>query len=76
MTTHGVRYPLAKLGTDFGDQAELGPLEIKAKQGIVLSIGSAERLPEFRVRIRCRIGRNVWEDAHVLDDPRFRSIVF
>lgn len=71
MTEDGVRYPVAKLGGEFGDQAELGPLEIKAKQGVVLSIGSAESLPEFRLRIRSRIGKDTWEDAHVLKDPRF-----
>jgi hypothetical protein len=76
VTADGVRYEVAKLGTNFGDSAELGPLEIRAKQGLVLSIGPADDLPEFRVRIRCRIGKDTWEDAHVLADPRFRLMVF
>lgn len=75
VTVDGVWYGVAKLGTDFGDSAELGPLEIKAKRGLVLGIGSAEDLPEFRVRIHCRIGKDVWEDAHVLVDPRFHNPV-
>jgi hypothetical protein len=75
LTADRVTYPVARLGGDQGDEAELGPLEIKAKQAFVLFIGSAERLPEFRVRIRCRVGKDAWEDAYVLDDPRFRSIV-
>ena len=76
VTADRVRYPVARLGADFGDEAELGPVEIKAKQGFVLSIGSAGDLPEFRVRIRCRIGKATWEDAYVLDDPRFHPNVF
>ena len=75
-TADGVRYPVARLGQEFADEAELGPLEIKAKQAFVLSIGSAEDLPQFRVRIKCRVGKDVWEDAYVLDDPRFHISVF
>ena len=75
VTEDRVRYPVARLGQDFRDEAELGPLEIKAKQGFVPSIGSADDLPEFRVRIRCRIGNDSWEDAF-LDDPRFHPNVF
>jgi hypothetical protein len=76
VTEDGVKYQVAKMGTDFGDSAEVGPLEIKAKQALVLSIGTAESLPEFRVRIKCRIGKDVWEDAHVLEDPRFHIGVY
>jgi hypothetical protein len=75
-TADRVRYPVACLGHDFEDEAELGPLEIKAKQAFVLRIGSAEDLPEFRVRIKTRIGKETWEDAFVLDDPRFHVNVF
>jgi hypothetical protein len=67
---------VARLGQDFGDEAELGPLEIKAKQGFVLSIGAADDLPEYRVRIRCRVGKDTWEDAYVLDDPRFHLGIY
>ena len=76
VTADGVQYPVARIGTEFGDQAELGPLGIRAKQGFVLSIGAGETLPEFRVRIRCRVGKDTWEDAHVLDDPRFHLGVY
>lgn len=76
VTGDGVEYAVAKLGTDFGDSAELGPLEIKARQGFVLSIGSADDLPDFRVRIRTRIGRDTWENAYVLDDPRFHIGIY
>lgn len=75
-TADRVRYPVARLGRDFGDEAELGPLEIKAKQAFVLAIGSAENLPEFRVRIKCRIGKETWDDAAVLPQPRFHGFVF
>lgn len=76
LTVDRVNYPVARLGQDFADEAELGPLEIKAKQGFVLSIGSAKKLPEFRVRIKCRIGKRSWEDSYVLDDPRIHTNVF
>jgi hypothetical protein len=76
MTSDGVHYAVARLGQEFGDEADLGRLEIRAKQGLVLSIGSADDLPEFRVRVRSRIGNDTWEDAYVLDDPRFHLNVF
>lgn len=76
VTTDGVRYPVAKLGGEYVDSADLGPLEIKARQGWVLGIGAAENLPQFRVRIHCRIGKDTWEDAYVLEDPRFHVNVF
>jgi len=75
-TADGVDYPVARLGQDFADEAELGPLGMKAKQAFVLCIGPAEMLPEFRVRIRCRIGKDSWEDAYVLDDPRFHIGIY
>ena len=76
ITADGVRYPVAKLGQEFEDQVDLGRLEIKEKQGVVLCIGSAEQLPEFRLRIQCRVGNARWDDAHVLEDPRFRIGVY
>ena len=76
VTSDRVRYPVARFGQDFADEAELGPLEIRAKQAFVLSIGSAEELPEFRVRFKCRAGKDAWDDADVLDDPRFHINVF
>ncbi|GAB7003941.1 hypothetical protein JCM18899A_14130 [Nocardioides sp. AN3] len=75
VTADGVTYPVARLGDDFGDETEVGPLEIRAKQGFILAMGSGESLPEFRVRIRTRIGKDTWEDAYVLGDPRFHVLV-
>lgn len=77
VTSDGVRYPVARLGQDFGDEAELGPLEIKAKQGLVLCVGSGERLPDFRVRVKFRIGNEKpWEDVYELDNPRPDADIF
>lgn len=75
-TVDGVRYPVAKMGADFADSAEVGPLEVRQKVALMLAIGSSESLPEFRLVIRCRIGRDSWEVAHVLDDPRFHIGIY
>lgn len=76
VTSDGVRYPVARLGQDFGDEAELGPLGIREKQGLVLSVGSVPHPPEFRVRIKVRIGKDRWEDVYDLDSPRFDAGIF
>jgi hypothetical protein len=40
---------------------------------LVLPIGPAEQLPEFRVRVVCCKGNDVWESSWLLDDPEFQS---
>ncbi len=50
-TPDRVRYPVARLGTEFDDHAELGPLPMGASSGLVLRVGATKTLPEFRVRV-------------------------
>jgi hypothetical protein len=76
VTADGVVYPVARMGGEFGDETEVGPLEMRAKHGFILTMGSGDSLPEFRVRIRTRIGKDTWEDVYVLDDPRFHINVY
>jgi hypothetical protein len=75
-TDDGVLYSVARLGGDCGGVAELGPLQLGHRQGFVLAIGSAEYLPEFRVRVVCRAGDDVWESSIELEDPRFHLNIF
>lgn len=75
-TDDGVLYDVARLGDDFGGEAELGPLELGHRQGFVLAIGSRRYLPDFRVRIACRAGDDSWESSVELEDPRFHVNVF
>lgn len=75
-TPDGVRYPVSLMGGDFGDTAELGPLVMGRAAVLVLAIGPAEQLPEFRVRVVCRKGQDSWESSILLDDPRFRINVY
>lgn len=72
----GLNFPVAPLGGGWGDRADLERLEIKSAKTFVLSIGSGQTLPEFRVRVECRIGTETWHDAIVLDDPRLGPTVF
>jgi hypothetical protein len=71
-----VRYKVARLGDEFGDAAELGPTELGHTSSLVLAIGSAEWLPEFRVRVVCRSGKDKWESSVELKDPRFHADVY
>ena len=75
-TPDGIRYPVALMGGDFGDTAELGPLAMGRAAGLVLSIGPAEQLPEFQVRVVCRKGQDSWESSRLLDDPRFHIGIY
>lgn len=72
-----LEYPVAALGHRFGDVADLGLIEVGDSKGFVLSIGSAERLPEFRVRVVCRRrDEEPWEITVKLEDPRFHIQLF
>lgn len=70
-TEDRIRYPVALMGGEFGDEAELGPLAMGQRAGLMLRIGPADELPEFRVRIKTRAGEDTWEETRLLDDPRF-----
>jgi len=68
-TPDRVRYPVARLGGDYGDEAELGPLAMGAAQGFLLRVGPTQMPPEFRVRISCRVGAETWPLSRLLE-PR------
>ena len=60
MTDDGLRYPVARVGTDWSDVADLGALALGQSGRFTLSVGSAQDLPEFWVRITCREGDDEW----------------
>lgn len=67
-----VRYPVALLGTEYGDQAELGPLPIGEARDFLLCVGpaSSTRPKDFRVRITCRAGSDKWTLSKALETRR------
>ena len=72
----GIRYPIAPVGQDWcEDEAELGPVAMGHAVRFVLSIGSREELPEFRVRVVSERGADRWERAVLLDPPRARPLL-
>lgn len=75
ITSDKVRYPIARLGTDFGDQAELGPLALGESQGLLLRVGPVPNPPDFRVRVTTRVGDENWTQSHALE-PRRTPQVF
>lgn len=66
----GIVHPVAPVGDDFADVAEIGPIPITAYERFVLSLGSNETLPDFRVRIVCTAGDESWPGSFALDPPR------
>lgn len=73
-----IRYPVARLGTDYSDQAELGPLNIGEARSFLLCVGPSLTAPpegpelnvrEFQVRIICRVGTRTWPLSRSLE-PR------
>jgi hypothetical protein len=69
---HGV----APVGVgDYTDVADLGGIPAAEYAKFVLSLGVAEDLPDFRVRMVCRIGDEEWSYNVPLDNPRKREPV-
>ena len=67
-TSDGVHYQLAVEGSDFAqDEIEVGPLSLGHEARFVLSVGTAESLPDFRVRVECRSGRDKWKSTRLLE---------
>ena len=66
----GITYPMAKTGMNWvTDEVELGPLGVTQEARFTLSVGAGSPLPTFRVRIRCRAGRDTWELVEELEEP-------
>ncbi len=68
-----IKYHIAKTGASEGwaeDQITYGPLALTQELHFTLSCGSAETLPEFRVRIKAQSGDDAWELVEVLPSPR------
>ncbi|WP_456695105.1 hypothetical protein [Aeromicrobium sp. P5_D10] len=66
-----ITYPVARRGTAYGDEADLGPIQIGQELAFVLCMGVSEVVPEFRVRVECRRGEDTWPSSHLLESPRF-----
>lgn len=60
VTEDGIRYPVARVGDDWSDAADLGELSLGQSGRFTLSVGSAHKLPEFWVRITCRNVDDEW----------------
>ena len=73
-TDDSVHYNVAATGrSDYGDEAEVGPLPLAARTRFTLAVGPwnpNERLPVFRIRIVCTstTGES-WELPFTLDPP-------
>lgn len=74
LTSDKVRYPIARLGTDFDDQAELGPLALGEARGLLLRVGPIPNPPEYRVRITSRAGGDTWSQSYLLEPRRTPQI--
>lgn len=68
-TLDRVRYPVARLGSEFGDNAELGRLPIGTAARLLLHVGTTTSPPEFRVDVVCRSDDETWT-VSVLLEPR------
>src|SRR6185437_8722079 len=67
----GITYGIAVTSaTDFQDQADLGQLAMAQEARFTLSYGSTPKLPEFRVRIVCRLGDEEWHLTQLLEEGR------
>jgi len=69
----GTTYPLAVTSRGTGwadDEIELGPLALGEETLFTLCCGSADELPEFRVRVETRSGPDSWKETMLLANPR------
>jgi hypothetical protein len=68
----GIIYPVAATGrTDFADSAEIGPIPLAQYARFTLKLGSAETLPDFRVKITCAAqDSEPWNIGQTLMTPR------
>lgn len=57
-------------GTGWADQIDLGPLRLGEEALFTLSCGSADVLPEFRVRVETKSGMDIWKETILLSNPR------
>ena len=72
-TTDRITYPIAFTdgGTGWAkDEVDLGSLGLNHEGRFTLSCGAAQFLPEFRVRVVCRQGTDLWDLALLLPSPR------
>lgn len=71
--TDRITYPIAVTGGGGGwadDEIDLGPVALGGTARFTLCCGAGEDLPELRVRIECRAGRDQWAVVQVLPTPR------
>jgi hypothetical protein len=72
-TPDRISHPIAAVGVDWSDAAELGKLALGEEKRFVLSIGTSAINgvePAYRVRIASVRGSDVWEQIRELDVPR------
>lgn len=66
----GITYPIARTGLNWAeDEIDLGPLAVTQEARFTLAVGPGSQLPTFRVRVKCRAGKDSWEMAEVLEKP-------
>jgi hypothetical protein len=73
-----IEYHIAVTGGGGGwaeDEITLGGLRLTQQARFTLSCGNAPTLPEFRVRIECRSGKDRWSIPYLLPSPRVPSSI-
>lgn len=69
-----ISHSVAAIGAEWADVAELGKLGLGEETRFALSIGTRginDAEPVYRVRIVCRRGTDMWEEAQELEAPRY-----
>lgn len=65
-----INHPVARIGAVYGDEAEIGPIAMGTYGRFTLSLGVRADLPEFRVKIVSKVGKEEWPSVVLLDQPR------
>ena len=66
-TEDGVRYPVAAMGGDVGDDADVGPIRRLEKRQFALFVGPRGQRPRFVVRATSVAGDDTWDHAFEFD---------
>lgn len=63
-------HPVARVGSDYDDEAEIGPIAMGSYGRFTLSLGPGSVLPEFRLKIVSTVSDESWPTTVLLDQPR------
>lgn len=75
-TTDKITYPIAHTGRSGGwenDEVHVG-LALDEQTAVTLCRGSADALPEYRCRVKCRSGDDTWTVVVPLPTPRGKGL--